>query len=356
MAENNQIAKVDNGENGDSLPAVIPQSLNLSRLNNLKQITFIGKMMAQSGMFADIVRDPAKAIVKIIAGQEMGIPPVEACRGLDIIQGQVAIRAELMAARIKSSPKYDFKVRRWDNQQCDIEYFERNEETGKLETQGMSTFSMEDAKAAGLLTKDMWRKYPRNMLYSRAMSNGQSVYAPDVFLVGKVYTPEELEEVPPARASAEVPDDTPELPPVASPAPAVADAPDNNGAVGDPDERDVEEPGSDKSVEQAMADGDSEPPVGFLKQEEPHVEETPKPPAYVVPDYKKGSTQLPRPDMQKLFKKWARDYGLTTPDLIAEFSQRAIGKKAPQTFDDYMLILGILADEMNGRAEQAELV
>ena len=40
-------------------------------------------------------------------------------------------------------------------------------------------------------TKNM-DKFPRNMLFARAMSNGQKWYCPDAFNGATVYTPEEL--------------------------------------------------------------------------------------------------------------------------------------------------------------------
>jgi recombinational DNA repair protein RecT len=51
---------------------------------------------------------------------------------------------------------------------------------------------MKDAKAAGLDGKDVWKKYPRNMLFGRAMTNGCRWYCPDIFGGKSVYTPEEL--------------------------------------------------------------------------------------------------------------------------------------------------------------------
>jgi hypothetical protein len=236
--DNKALQKVDPAAQSD----VIPQTLNLTKLNNLKQITFIGKMMAQSGMFSDLQRDPAKAIVKIIAGQEMGIPPVEACRGLDIIQGQVAIGAGLMASKIKASDKYDYKVLKWDNEACLIHFFERNPETGKMEFAGPSEFTMADARAAALATKDNWRKWPRNMLFSRAMSNGQSIYAPDIFQVGKVYTPEELDDERPAKTMDANPAMLAETTtPAAEEVPSVEETPDNDqDETGDPVETDAE--------------------------------------------------------------------------------------------------------------------
>jgi hypothetical protein len=51
---------------------------------------------------------------------------------------------------------------------------------------------MKDAAAAGLTNKDNWKKYPRNMLFARAISNGQKWYAPDVYNGVTVYTPDEM--------------------------------------------------------------------------------------------------------------------------------------------------------------------
>jgi hypothetical protein len=415
MDNNSQLAKTD-----ATAGEIIPQSLNLSKLNNLKQITFIGKMMAQSGMFSDVNKDPAKAVVKIIAGQEMGIPPVEAMRGLDIIQGEIAIGAGLMAAKIKGSAKYDYKVRQWDDEGCKLEFFERNEETGKLESQGFSEFSRKDATAAGLINKDMYKKFPRNMFFSRAMSNGQSIYCADIFQVGTIYTREELDDKAEPEADGSEPPAA-ALPAQAAPVPAVADAPDNHTDK-EPDESDVadktvlqmigeelEAKGfadklerqkiafavggvkkvSDLSNEQwagvlenirelsfddlaasyieqgqadkppvktarkAMDDGDAEPPESFLAPEDEELDAAladlrdEAKPRYVVPAFSKPSSNLPRPDMQKLFKQWAKDYGITTAPQLAKFIKNAIGKEKLATFDDYIKALETLAAELN---------
>jgi hypothetical protein len=57
------------------------------------------------------------------------------------------------------------------------------------ESIGVSKFTIEDAKKAGTKNLD---KYPANMLFARAMSNGVKWYTPDVFN-GPVYTPDEIQ-------------------------------------------------------------------------------------------------------------------------------------------------------------------
>jgi hypothetical protein len=71
---------------------------------------FIGQAMADSGMFPDIQRDSAKAMVKILAGQEIGVTPFQAMSNINIIQGKAAMGANLMAAKVKGSGKYDYRA------------------------------------------------------------------------------------------------------------------------------------------------------------------------------------------------------------------------------------------------------
>lgn len=141
----------------------------------------MAKTFAESGLFKD-TSDMAKAFVKIQAGQEIGIAPFQAMSGIHIIQGKPTIGAGIMASKIKGSGKYDYRVTRQDNDACVIEFFQ-----GK-ESIGISSFTKEEAIKAG--TQNMG-KYPKNMLFARAISNGLKWYCPDVFS-GPVYVPEEM--------------------------------------------------------------------------------------------------------------------------------------------------------------------
>jgi hypothetical protein len=145
----------------------------------------LGKVLAESGFFADS-RSASQAVVKVLAGREIGFGPVASMTGINIIQGRVSLSANIMAAAVKRSGRYNFRVREMTEAVCKIEFFERNGD--KWESIGVSAFTDTDARKAG--TKNM-DKYPRNMLYARAMSNGVRWYCPDV-TGGPVYTPEEL--------------------------------------------------------------------------------------------------------------------------------------------------------------------
>jgi hypothetical protein len=156
----------------------VVQQLPISELMNL------AKAFAESGMFAD-TKSAAQAIVKIQAGQEIGIPPFAAMTGIHIIQGKPTIGAGLIASRLKGSGKYDYRVIEASEKVCSIDFYQGNTKIGN------STFTIEDAKKA--LTKNI-DKFPKNMLFARAISNGVKWYCPDIFS-GPVYVPEEMQVV-----------------------------------------------------------------------------------------------------------------------------------------------------------------
>lgn len=137
---------------------------------------------AISGMFPDI-KSAAQAMVKIQAGLEIGIKPFAAMTGIHIILGKPEIGAGICAGRVKASGKYDYSVKELTNEKCSIDFYEGEKFIGN------STFSIEDAKKAGTKNTD---KFPRNMLFSRAISNGVKWFTPDVFDV-VLYTEGELE-------------------------------------------------------------------------------------------------------------------------------------------------------------------
>ena len=160
----------------------------LMKITSVEDLGQIGQIFVKSGFFAD-TRDAAQAIVKVMAGQELGFAPIASMTGVYIVKGKVSLSANLMAAAIKRSGRYTFKVLHLDAKECSIEFYEIL--GGKRESIGVSSFTMAEASQAGLAGSATWKNFPRNMLYARAMSNGAKWYCPDVF-GGPIYTPDEL--------------------------------------------------------------------------------------------------------------------------------------------------------------------
>jgi hypothetical protein len=149
----------------------------------------LGEVMAKSGYFED-VKDAARAVVKMLAGQELGVGPFTSLSEIDIVNGRPNLSANLLAALIKRSTSYTFRELRNDDEGCELEFFQR---TAKGWTRlGSSVFTKRDAIAAGLAGKDVYKKFPRNMFFARALTNGARWYCSDVF-VGSVEILEDLD-------------------------------------------------------------------------------------------------------------------------------------------------------------------
>lgn len=164
--------------------AIVKHERPVMSLDDLQRTA---KLLAMSGYF-DAKGNSDGAIAqlatKILAGQEMGYGPFASVQGIHVIQGRPTVAANLMAAAVKGHPKYDYRVRKMDDTAVSIEFFEGTQSLG------VSTFTSEDARKAQTKNLD---KFPRNMLFARAMSNGVRWFCPDVFNGNVVYTPEDFD-------------------------------------------------------------------------------------------------------------------------------------------------------------------
>src|SRR4051812_22101371 len=70
----------------------------------------LAEVMARSGFFGDS-RDAAQAAVKILAGREMGFGVVQSMTGIHVVKGRITLSANLIAAAIRRSGRYDYRVK-----------------------------------------------------------------------------------------------------------------------------------------------------------------------------------------------------------------------------------------------------
>ncbi len=154
---------------------------------SLGEVEALASHFVKSGYFKD-ARQVSQAVVKIIMGQALGIDAASSMSGLFLsAQGKLCMTANLMAATIKRSAKYDYKILTKTAELCEIEYFERVD--GKLVSLGKEITRIEEFKH---LTSEPWKKYPKNMLFARNVSNGAKFFTPDAFGGSPVYLPDEL--------------------------------------------------------------------------------------------------------------------------------------------------------------------
>ena len=139
----------------------------------------------KSGYFTD-VKSEAQAIVKVMAGRELGLPAFASMAGIHIIQGKPALGSNVIATLIDNDPRYDYKVKKHDAKECVIDFYRNGE------LHGTSNFTIEEAQTAGLTNNPSWKKFPSDMLFARAITRGARRFAPGIFGGSPIYTPEEL--------------------------------------------------------------------------------------------------------------------------------------------------------------------
>lgn len=144
----------------------------------------LARVIADSRDFPSC-RSPEKAAVRILAGRELGIGAIASVMGIRIEAGRVSMDACLMAGLIERSSRYDFRVKERDDSRCVLEFLRDGQ------VRGEASFTVDEAKAAGLTKKDVWRSYSRDMVYWRAVSRGARQYCPGIF-GSAVYVHEEL--------------------------------------------------------------------------------------------------------------------------------------------------------------------
>jgi len=164
------------------------------QIQSIDDLSRVSAMMAKSGFFDD-AKSAHQAGVKIMAGMELGIPPVASVRGIDIIDGNTSLSSALIAALIKQHLQYDYQVVESTDERCEIAFYENGQK------QGTASFSMEEANSVvawtdsdgehTLAEKDNWQNYPSDCLFARAISRGRRRFCPDVGL-GRLYTAEEM--------------------------------------------------------------------------------------------------------------------------------------------------------------------
>lgn len=151
--------------------------------------------LVKSGLLPTAINTPEKAIAIALKGRELGIPMMQAFAHVFIIDGKPTISSELMLNLIyKNCPGgvIDFVLS--NAEVCEIEV----KRPGRKPTTW--SFTIEDARQAGLLNKANWQKYPAAMLRARVVAIAARAVFPDS-VMGCGHLAEELGAVTDADGS-----------------------------------------------------------------------------------------------------------------------------------------------------------
>ena len=128
---------------------------------------------------------PENVFLAYIAGQPFGWDVTMAMRSFHIIEGTPSLKPEIQLALVRQAG-HSVTV---EKSSVDLVVITgKRSDTGDIAT---ASYSIEDAKRAGLIGKGNWKTYPEDMLFARAVSRLCRRLFQDV-LLGCAYVPEEL--------------------------------------------------------------------------------------------------------------------------------------------------------------------
>ena len=143
----------------------------------------MAEVIAKSGMFG--LKDTTAVLALMAVAQAEGRHPASVAKDYHMIQGRPALKADAMLARFQQAGGSVQWTTYKDEQVSGVF---SHPQGGSLEV----TWTLAQAKAIGLATKDNWKLYPRAMLRARVISEGiRSVYP--AVIVGE-YTVEEVQD------------------------------------------------------------------------------------------------------------------------------------------------------------------
>lgn len=166
----------------------------LDDLSNSQEIYNLAKVLCESKLLPVSYNTPEKAIVAIAQGRELGLGALTSLYNLYFIQGKPvlsvhAINALITSKGIACKTKCDlesYTIKKTDgttiNDKKTTIIFYRKHAILNMVLEEEVTVTLREMKTAGLLEKDNWQKYPKQMLWNRCFTFGARRIASDILL------------------------------------------------------------------------------------------------------------------------------------------------------------------------------
>ena len=140
-------------------------AISTHRETPMNELAANGDQAVKTGMLPDHIKTGWQFAVIAATGHELGMQPMRAIRSLAMVKGKVVESADSQLARFKAAGgRSQFEV--LDETKAVLHLIHPN---GDKHTE---SFTIEDAKRAGLSSNSNYSKFPKAMLRSRAITAG----------------------------------------------------------------------------------------------------------------------------------------------------------------------------------------
>jgi len=151
----------------------------------------LSKMVAASSLAPKGMDTPEDIFVAMSHGLEIGLKPMQSLQRIAVINGRPAVWGDAMMGLVIASGELENVVEEFVGEDRTDQYTAVCRVKRKGYPESVTTFSVADAKTAGLWTKAIWKQYPYRMLKMRARAYGLRDRFADV--LGGMYMAEELQ-------------------------------------------------------------------------------------------------------------------------------------------------------------------
>lgn len=171
-----------------NLPAVITATVPAATTLDLAPEAWrLAEKIAGTPFVPDALRGKPEAVLAcMLTGNELGLPLMVSLSKVHVINGRPGLASETMRSLVLAAGH-----ELWVESKSNTAVTVGGKRAGSSREQRV-TWTIEDATAAKLKDKDVWKAYPRAMLTARAMSELCRDMFPDV--IGGLYSTEELND------------------------------------------------------------------------------------------------------------------------------------------------------------------
>lgn len=186
-------------------------------VRNLDEAYRVAQALALSGVIPRGLRGkPSDVLAIILYGHELGLSPMKAIKGIDVVEGNPRISGKLWGAKLRENGHRFRIAERVPRTSCTVEI--TRGDTGEIHVE---TYTIEDAITARLCSRDKagdirarskdgdrplpWELQTDRMLFWRALANGATIHCPEIvfgFDVDDGSEPEVGASAEPVRADA----------------------------------------------------------------------------------------------------------------------------------------------------------
>lgn len=167
-------------ENDSSTLAVIPKTVGFSLVpQTFAEFEKAAAWLSKSSMIPTALKDkPGDIMIAMEKLHQVGLNPIADLDSIAVINGRASIHSDGWLAVVQTCPGYLGEDDEWDvKNETAIVIFRRL--VAGVPKSSTKTFSVADAKVAGLMGKDTWKNHPKKMAFWRARHDAGQVLFSD---------------------------------------------------------------------------------------------------------------------------------------------------------------------------------